>query len=457
MGSAKSLPVIMPRVSGQRWSCHSCGNCCRTLVVHLVSGERDRLDEQGWAAELGAKPYVRLGRNHVLNKTPDGSCVFLDEHNRCRIHARYGEDAKPIACRIFPFSVRRAGDAWQASLRFDCPSVTSSKGVPLQQHRAEVSKLAAELDERGLLGDARRAGRLRGREFARVKARGSGDSGGTASSTASPGETATFRRGLRATAEELDALTDALVHWFKRDDLPVATRLIGATRLTGMLQAARLKKVRGNRFKELVNVLIGALPGECRQEPTAPTPRQCGMLRQLAFAHAEHMSLERMRVGILGRLARRRVQLAAAQRFLKGVGDVPSLPGFEGGALFVDVESVKLVRDGREQTGDLLIRYVQMRLLGRSVCGTGYYGWPVFMGLSALWLSVAAAGWLARLRAALGNRSAVGFEDVAFCLGVVDRAATRAPSLGTLTERTRAGYLMADDGVARLISKYSLV
>ena len=106
---------------------------------------------------------------------------------------------------------------------------------------------------------------------------------------------------------------------------------------------------------------------------------------------------------------------------------------------------------------DLLVRYVQARLLGRSVWGAGYYGWPVFMGLSALWLNVAAAGWLARLRAALGNRNAVSFEDVASCLGVVDRAATRAPSLGTLTERTRAGYLIADDGVARLISNYSVV
>jgi hypothetical protein len=70
---------------------------------------------------------------------------------------------------------------------------------------------------------------------------------------------------------------------------------------------------------------------------------------------------------------------------------------------------------------------------------------------------VAAAGWLARLAAAGSGRSTLSFEDAALAIAVVDRAATRLPALGTLAERTRVGYLLEDDGVARLLSAYPLV
>src|SRR3990172_4019055 len=128
----RSLPVMMPAIPGQRWSCHSCGDCCRTLVGHLFAHECERLDQQGWADELGIAPYVQVGRGWVLNKQPDGACVFLDDNNLCRIHAKLGAEAKPLACRIFPFSIRPVPGGWQASLRFDCPSVTASKGQPIR-------------------------------------------------------------------------------------------------------------------------------------------------------------------------------------------------------------------------------------------------------------------------------------------------------------------------------------
>ena len=47
--------------------------------------------------------------------------------------------------------------------------------------------------------------------------------------------------------------------------------------------------------------------------------------------------------------------------------------------------------------------------------------------------------------------------DVARALGMVDRAATRLPSLGTAAERARARFLADDDGVARLLYEYAPV
>jgi hypothetical protein len=112
--------------------------------------------------------------------------------------------------------------------------------------------------------------------------------------------------------------------------------------------------------------------------------------------------------------------------------------------------------DASGAADDLLRRYFAARLGGGSVFGSGYYGWSVVNGLRALVLSVVAVGWLARYVACGAKRTALSFEDVAYALGVVDRAATRVPALGTMTERARVSYLFRDDGAAGLLEAYGI-
>ena len=131
------------------------------------------------------------------------------------------------------------------------------------------------------------------------------------------------------------------------------------------------------------------------------------------------------------------------------------MPGFEGETRFDKVESVSGATERQDDIDLLLGRYVMARIQGRSVFGQGYYGWPVVAGLTALWLSVAAACWLARCAAASDGRISLSFEDVAHALGTVDRAASRIPSLATAAERGRLRYLLNDDGVARLLHHYA--
>ncbi|MEK7756926.1 MAG: YkgJ family cysteine cluster protein, partial [Planctomycetota bacterium] len=420
MGTSRSLPVLLPVIDGQRWSCHSCGLCCRTLVGHLTAEERRRLDGQGWAQQLGVAPYVKIGRGWALNKQPDGACVFLDEQNRCKIHAKFGEADKPLACRIFPFSVRPVRGAWQASLRFDCPSVTSSKGVALGGHRGWLGELVGRIEHDDESEDI-----------------------------------ADFHRGVRATVEELRTLTARLSRWLSDGEKSMTDRLIGATRLTATLYGAKLRKVRGPRFAELLDLLLEALPRDCATRPELPTARQRAMLRQYAFAHAEHVSLAEMRSGLGGRWAKRWQQLHSAKQFLRGEGVVPNLPGFDTQVTFASVEAVGPAVERGEEIADLVRRYLSARIEGRTVFGGGFYGWSVFAGLGALWLLTAATGWLARYHAAVERRTSISFEDFALALGIVDRAATRLPALGTMTEKARLSYLMGDDGLARLMMAYA--
>lgn len=428
MARIQSLRVLMPEARGQRWSCHSCGECCRSLVGHLTHEECARLDAQEWEKELGIAPYVRVGRNAMLNRR-DGACVFLDDENRCRIHAKYGEQDKPFACRIFPFSVRAVSRGWQASFRFDCPSSTASKGKPMGHYRPWLEELVQELSHRP-----------------------------------SP---ASDRAGIigkkPATKDELETVAKHYDRWFKQGDpkagkpVPFNDRLVGAARITATLHSATLKNVRDRRFAELLDVLFGSSQSVCEPKPASATVRQRRMLRQLAFAHGEHVTLDELRAGPLGKMKKRWQQLKKAQRFLVGRGEVPMILGIQGAATFDSVEAVLPASEGLIEVEDLLRRYIHARLQGRSVYGAGYYGWPVFSGMVALLLSVAVIGWLSRVSAATGGRSALTLADVQLAVGIVDRAASRLPVLGTGAERARCAYLVNNDGIARLLADFAIM
>ena len=387
---------------------------------HLTDTERERIDQADWAKKLGVAPYVRVGRGWGLNKGADGACVFLDADNRCRIHAECGESAKPLACRIFPFSVRSTSRGWQASLRFDCPSVVASNGQPVEQHRAGLAQLVSSLDHGGA------------------------------------DDSVNLQRGIRATPEELEIVTRRVARWMRNQEMSLFVRLVGLSRVAGLLGEARLVKVRGTRFAELLDLLFAAQSSESASSITGPTAKQRGMLRQLAFAHAEHVTIEEMRSGVTGRFAKRLRQLRSARAFLRGDGAVPPLHGFPSGVHFDALELVEGLDDASGAADDLLRRYFAARLGGGSVFGSGYYGWSVVNGLRALVLSVVAVGWLARYVACGAKRTALSFEDVAYALGVVDRAATRVPALGTMTERARVSYLFRDDGAAGLLEAYGI-
>lgn len=423
MASNQSLPVLVPRIPGQSWSCHSCGNCCRSLVGALTEEDKTRIDDQNWGNKLGAAPYVRVGKGWALNKRDDNACVFLDEQNRCRIHSEFGEEAKPFACRIFPFSVRAVEGAWQSSLRFDCPSVVSSKGEPVRDNRQWLQLLLKELNhEEPLKSDA-----------------------------------VELQKGFQATDFERERINQEYLRWFNDDSVPFRMRLLGAAEITTTLAAANLKKVRGERFAELITLLFEALPKESKQSPPEATGRQRGMLRQLAFAHVEHVTLAQRRANYLSRLNMRRIQLQRSKRFRRGQGDVPSIADVSSDVSFEDVEAVSPAQEVREETQDLLLRYITGRIESGSVFGAGYYGWPMFSGWTALWCSMAVVGWLARYVAAAQDCSTMKLHHVGWALGTMDRGATRFPSLGTMAERVRVSYFLLDDGLLRIMNHYSLL
>src|SRR3569833_4386549 len=99
----------------QSYDCTGCGDCCRGRFAILITEEdKARIDKQAWTDDelgLGGKPlFTRRGGEYQIAHRADGSCIFLNDEGLCKIHAKYGEPAKPVACRLYPFRFIPVGD-----------------------------------------------------------------------------------------------------------------------------------------------------------------------------------------------------------------------------------------------------------------------------------------------------------------------------------------------------------
>jgi len=411
------LPVVALGLESQRYSCHGCGNCCRDFTVQLRDEDLARLRAQRWEERLGEPVTVAFRGSTFLRQREDGACVFLRPDGLCRIHAEFGLVEKPIACQMFPFSVTPGPRDAAIGLSFACGSVAASRGAELATHRRDVLRMVGHLPE-----------------------------------TLEPAPIG-LAADLEAEEGEVEAIVARVDRWLARAELPLAIRLDGFAWLAQSLQAARLGRVRGERFVELVDTLVGALPDELALLPIDPPSRgQRRLARQAVFARVEDPKIGRMVTR--GRLRSVLDQLVRSRRFSAGRGAAPALgPDWPAGLRLEGAERVAGVGESGELAAidDLVTRWMRTAVRGRRRWGAGHYGFPVPLGLVALAVDVAAAGWLARLRASSrGEGAAVRHEDAVAAVGRVDRTSGRAPWLGSRAERLRLGWLALDDGLRRI-------
>jgi lysine-N-methylase len=425
-----ALPIIALNLREQRYSCHGCGNCCRDFTVQLREEDLAKLHEQRWESKLGEPITIEFRGVQYLRQRDDGSCIFLMDDGRCRVHAEFGFESKPIACQLFPFHLLPTTSGVQMGLNFACQSVLENKGAELRAHMKDLARqagLTPEVAQRippPMLNDR-----------------------------------------LRATDDEVDAITGRIDRWLRRHDddaddaVSLNARLDGLAWVVASLNRAKLENVRGKRFAELLDVLFGALPGELAHHPVeAPTAKQRKMLRRAVFTRIEDPKLNRMER--LGRWRTTLSQLARQRRFASGRGPAPRIGmDWPDRVDLRDVERIGPARDAEQvaMIDDLMTRYLRAIVLGSRAWGAGYYGWPIVRGLQTLLLNVACMGWLARLHAAGRGESSLSIEDVRAALGRVDRTHGRAKWLGSSAERLRLIYLQLDDGLRRLTLTTALV
>ncbi|MCB9936641.1 MAG: YkgJ family cysteine cluster protein [Planctomycetaceae bacterium] len=216
----KTLPII------EQWDCASCGNCCRGSIIPLSDDDLARLNAQRWeecSDFEGVQTVARPGwfaKRPQLGQRADGSCVFLMEDNRCRIHAEYGADAKPLVCQMYPLQLVPQEKRAILTLRRSCPSAAADQGSELQKHLSFVKQKAQQGE---LLDKAIRAPAI--------------------------------TRRYRGSWTEALIVAKAIERLLTDERYPLVRRLAHGVRFCALLEQCNLKRLDESQLPELMEIL----------------------------------------------------------------------------------------------------------------------------------------------------------------------------------------------------------
>lgn len=125
--------------------------CCRGADVVVTPAEAERYRKVGatrWHVDgMGSAgdPFEPVAHGHFrIRKRADGACGFLSPENRCRIHEELGGEAKPLACRVFPFRFHPTEGRPLVTTSAACPSIVRNEGAPLLDQAREIAALRSE-------------------------------------------------------------------------------------------------------------------------------------------------------------------------------------------------------------------------------------------------------------------------------------------------------------------------
>ncbi len=405
----------MPNRAEQRYSCHGCGECCRDFTIELRPSDFEKMNRQGWDQRLGESWWVSFAGRRWLKQRSDGACIFLGNDGRCRVHAEFGLQAKPIACQVFPFSFSPEPTRARIGVSFACTSVRKSDGESLAHHHAEIVRMQSEVHE-----------------------------------ATQPMSLPDLVRGVQATEEEVGIVESALDTWLGNDGLSGSLRLEGFAWIAQSLRVATLDRVRSSKLRDLLHTLVAAAPQELGLlDATPPSGRSMKLLRQAVFARMEDPKIARL--ASQGRVKSVLRQAVTSWRWSHAVGHLPNLGGNHQ-VRFSQVEGVSPIFAGPEARSidELLRRWLRVSLAGGRAWGSGLYGLPINEGVALLALNAVCAAWIAQARAASESRTIVSWEDFSYAVGRVDRASGRAPWLGSSGERLRVQWMSLSDSLRKL-------
>lgn len=406
----RSLPVV------QNWDCQRCAKGCRDYRVYLTEEECNRLAAQHWEqdAQLANVPVaVRDGKRHRLNQRADGSCVFLNDEGRCRIHEKFGGDTKPFACRLYPFILVPAGDHWRVGLRYSCPAAVENQGRPLREHEQDLRNFAAELEQQDKPDTAPTP--LQGRQ------------------TVDWSDLLLFHKALLA------LLTN-------REDR-IERRWRKCLALAELCRQAKFDQVTGKRLTEFLELVGSGLEAELPVDLTEVSPPTWVgriLFRQAAAVYGRKDTGPERGIASQGRLA----LLRAAWRFAVGRGKVPAVHGHLPPVTFEQLEEPSGPLPVAAE--ELLERYYVVKVSSMQFCGLAQFGMDFWSGLEALALTLPVICWFARAFAELPREQAI-----ARAIGIVDHNYGYSPLLSSRRQRGSWRILARRGELVKLIAWYS--
>lgn len=402
----------------QNWDCQGCGNCCRDYQVAVSDDERRRIQDQGWedeAALAGQPLFVQQGRwwhrRWRLNHGKDGTCIFLNEQGRCRIHEKFGGEAKPLACRLYPFILVPAKDQWQVGLRYACPTAAANQGRPLSEQR--LDHYAAELEKQ---------------------------TGVDAAKVPPPA----LQAGQRVDWPDLLRFRQALVDLLRDRRHRIGQRLRLCLALARTCRQARFDQVTGNRLTEFLRVVASGLEGDVPTSLPAPT-----WIGGVLFRQALALYVRKDQGQDSGLVRRTRWNLLkAAWSFARGRGPVPRLHAWIPEITFEAIEERGSGLDEGEEAA--LERYYTLKVESLQFCGATNFGMSFWQGFESLALTYPVILWLTRALKACPQGAALTRAII-----MADHNFAFNRILGSLRQRHGLHTLVQRGELDRLIAWYT--
>ena len=402
----------------QNYDCSGCGDCCRgRFAIIITQADRDRIAAQGWSDEelgLGGKPlFTPKGEDFQLAHRPDGSCVFLQENNRCAIHAKHGEAAKPLSCRLYPFTFVPLGSQVRVDVRFDCPATATNRGRPIATHRPELLELAKK---------------------------------------AVPKQAATapvppLYDSVTLTRAQLSRITEAFEQVLLDVSIDITRRVTVCVHLTHILRDPRVAALDGRKLGDFLDTATSEVQQATLDDPlerTSPSGPERVFLRQLIGLYG--------RIDQVGGKARLGQRLGVTLRMLRGKGLVPQIRHGFPQVAFRDIEDARgIPRDGAAQA---LERYLHVHLASMGFFGPSFYRRSYLDGLNALLLTYPLTCWYARAFALGEGRPALDAASVERALMIVDHQHGITPLLDIPSERFRTKTLCEHTTLRSLVIWY---
>jgi Fe-S-cluster containining protein len=136
---------------GIRFQCTACGHCCHEYPVPLTDGDVMRLRAaEGVVADQAISLLTSsersqsglAGFSYSLDKNQGGTCSFLTEDKKCRVH----DTAKPVMCKLFPYTFMHCPDGLRVGLSFASTGVLLNSGAPLLDQEPLLRELGELFD-----------------------------------------------------------------------------------------------------------------------------------------------------------------------------------------------------------------------------------------------------------------------------------------------------------------------
>ncbi len=364
----RHLPVL------QNWDCHLCGQCCKEYLVTITAEEKKRIESQGWQDEpgyQGVSLFRRRGspwkRTWQLNHRADGSCVFLSTDGRCKIHERFGYQAKPLPCRVFPFILIPAGDHWRVGIRYACPSAAANLGKGIEKHESSLREFADELVQREKIG-------IKDGHF------------DLPLPSITAWQTMPWADVLLFVKVLLKLMAD------RRD--PVERRWRKCLALSALARQARYDKVTSGKLTEFLEILATGIDADVPRD-LASMPPPSGIGRVL-FRMILAIFTRKDQGPLRGTSARGRLALfRAAVGFVRGKGNVPRLHAWLPERTFAAVEATPTRKS--DETEQILERYYTVKIGSLQFPGAPFFRYSLLAGLNALALTYPMIQFLARM------------------------------------------------------------